>query len=120
MVSLLPSNFKSHYFNATVGDQNYIFRILKMNKSVFIYIGSDGNEVLDEIGVAMPMQNNEIVGTTALGPLIGCESKEFSMKLAKKLNKQVYISCNVPVDRMVRPLIEKCLSDEIKAHPEHF
>ncbi|XP_055381865.1 proteasome assembly chaperone 4-like [Condylostylus longicornis] len=115
-----PSKFTSQLFTTQVGESTYNFRVLKMVNSIFIYIGTQGNESLDEMGIAMPMKNNEIVGTTIAGPLLGCDSQELASKLAKRLGKQVFISCNIPTDRMIRPAIEKALTEKIKLHPDAF
>lgn len=50
----------------------------------------------------------------------GNGSERLAAKLAKKLNKQIFISCNVVEDRLSSPAIEKRLVEEIKAHPEFF
>lgn len=47
-------------------------------------------------------------------------SERLAAKLAKKLNKQVFISCNIVEDRLCSPALEKRLVEEIQAHPEYF
>jgi len=39
---------------------------------------------------------------------------------AKRTGKQVYVSCSVPYDQNLLPLIEKRIGEELKTHPEHF
>lgn len=118
--TFLPSRLKEHFFTADIGDVMYKYRILKMKESIFIYIGQGDNEVFDEIAVAMPMENNDVVSTRVIGVDVGCESQELAKIFAKKLNKQVFLSCNVDSDKMIRPMLAKNLSDEIKKCPEAF
>jgi len=47
-------------------------------------------------------------------------SLNLASRLAKKFQKAVYVSINVPSDRLSLPAIEKQLQEEIKAHPEKF
>lgn len=119
--NLLPSSFTSHSATIEVNESRVNIRVLKMNSSLFLYIGPEGDESIHEAGVAMPMSNpKEFLGTTILGDHVGCDSQELATKLARKLGKQVYISCNIPFDRMLRPILEKNLNSLIKEHPECF
>lgn len=89
-----------------------------MDKSVLIYIGQSDNEVLDELAVALPVQDN--VSTTIIGLNTGCDSQELAQQFTKRLKKQVFISCNVPTNNINRPLIVKRIAEEIKTVPEAF
>lgn len=120
MPQIQQSNLKSHRFSASINDSQFNYRILKMKDSVFIYIGEEGNEVFEEIGMAMLTNKQEIISTTITGALLGCGSQELAEKLTRKLMKQVYVSCNVPLDGIIRPFIEKKLNEEIKGSNEHF
>ncbi|XP_055837254.1 uncharacterized protein LOC129905728 [Episyrphus balteatus] len=117
---LEPSSFSSHHSTFEITETKYSVRILKMNNSTFIYIGINGREFLDEIGLAMPIADSpgNVVNTVALGPQLGCDSQQLAQKLAKRLNKQIYVSCNVPFDRMVMPMLEKNLVKIIQDNPD--
>lgn len=92
-----------------------------MKDSVFIYIGQDSNEVFNEMAMAMPNQTgNEIIKTTILGDLLDGESQEFARNFAKKLNKLVFVSCNVSSDKEIRALLEKRITEEINTNPDAF
>ncbi|KAL5286897.1 PSMG4 family protein [Megaselia abdita] len=118
---LLPTSFTSHISTIEVNEVRINVRVLKMINSVFIYIAPEADESIHEAGVAMPMSNpKEFIGTTILGDQLGCDSQELATKLSRKLEKQVYLSCNVPFDRMLRPILEKNLNSLIKEHPECF
>lgn len=91
-----------------------------MNGSLLIYIGAKDNETMDELAVSLQNRNQEVISSPVFGPVIGCASQELSEKITKRLKKQVYISCNVTDDRILRPLIEKRLVEEIVNFPQCF
>lgn len=113
------STFVSHLFTGEVAGQTLNYRILRMQDSVFIYIGKKDEEVLDglAVGLLSPYQNREAVTTSILE---STESFDIAQKLAVKLNKPVFVSCNVNIDRLVAPVIETHLIQEIKERPEFF
>lgn len=117
-VKPLPSTWTSHSFTTRISDTTYTFRVLKMNQSLFIYIGGGENETFDALAVAMPIE--ETISTTILGAQTGDDSKELAQQFTKRLNKQVFLSFNVPSNGTIRPLIVKRLSEEIKNVPNAF
>lgn len=116
--SLAESKLTGHTFSADVSSNCYNYRILKMNNSVFIYIGERDNELFDELVMAVP--SDSALGTTILGSDTGFDSKEIAIQMARRLKKQVFISCNVHLDNLLKPLIIKRLAKEISEHPEAF
>ena len=46
-MSLFTSNFNSHLFSEKVGGQTLNYRVLKMQDSLFIYIGNSEKETFD-------------------------------------------------------------------------
>ncbi|XP_055593583.1 proteasome assembly chaperone 4-like [Uranotaenia lowii] len=122
MAATLSPNFSSHLCSVEVCDVRYNIRILKMKESVFIYIGEQNAETFDELAMAMAGlgDSKETMSTSIMGAPVGCGSEELAQKLAKKLRKQVYLSANVPNDRIVRPTIEQKLFEEINNNLECF
>lgn len=117
-IKKVSSKWNSHQFTGNISDTLYSFRVLKMDKSVLIYIGQSDSEMLDELAVALPVQNN--VSTTIIGSSTGCDSQELSQQFSKRLKKQVFISCNVSMSNINRPLIVKRIAEEIKNVPDAF
>lgn len=117
-IKKVPSKWTNHYFTGEISDTMFSFRVLKMDKSVFIYIGQCDNESFDELAVAMPVQDN--VSTTIIGSQVGCNSQELAQQFTKRLKKQVFISCNIPTNNIIRPLIVKRIAEEIKNVPDAF
>lgn len=93
-----------------------------MNGSIFIYIGQENAESLEELAMAMKTPSNEILSSEILSPgSENCRSQDLSRKLSKKLNKQVYVSCNVPSNiSFVAQEVENRLALEIKENPDFF
>lgn len=116
------SKFASHFFKAEIaGLKSTIinYRILKMENSVFIYIGSKDDEQLNglALGLLIPNQSEKSTSTAILESQ---ESKDMAQKLSIRLNKPVFVSCNVNLDRHTAPIVEKHLIEEIKERPECF
>lgn len=112
------SKFHNHFFAGDVSGQAMNFRVLKMEDSLFIYIGTKDSETFDDIGLAMLLPNKkEAISTSLIG---STESRDIAQKLSLRLNKPVFISCNTSMDRITRPLIEKILLQEVTERPEFF
>lgn len=117
---LVPSRFQGHLFSVDISDSQYNFRVLKMRDSLFVYIGQSGQEVFDEMAMAMPMADSgECVATTIMGEQL-CTSQELATNFAKKLKKQVFLSCNVSPEPHIRPALSKRFADELRAMPDKF
>lgn len=113
--------FTSSQGQLLVGEQKYIIRILKMNGSTMVFLSLAEPERLDEIALAMKMpQDNQVVGTFVLGPQIITDSQRMAEKLCKRFGRHFIVSYNVNVDRMTTPLLEKQLSEYIRAHENQF
>lgn len=117
-LQIIPSHLASYQFSAEISNSWYNYRILKMNGSLFIYIGEKSNETFDELAMAIP--SDEIIGTTIIGNDSVIDSKEIAMQITRRLKKQVFISCNVRSDNLLKPLLIKRLAEEIKEHPKEF
>lgn len=113
------SRLEGHIFTADISDSLYNYRILKMKDSLFVYLGENDCEVFTEMAMAMPMPNGECLVTTILGEHLG-SSQELALNFAKKLKKQVYLSCNVPQDRQIRPALSRRFIEEYKQNPDKF
>lgn len=113
------SVFTSHLFSGEASGQAINFRVLKMQDSIFIYIGKKDDEVLDglAVGLLSPYDDRQAITTSILE---STESRDIAQKLAVKLNKPVFISFNISVDRFTSPIVEKQLLQEIKERPEFF
>lgn len=117
-IEKVESRWKSHLFTAEIAENIFTFRVLKMNESLFIYIGQQDNESLDELAMAVPVE--DFVSTTIIGTLHGCDSQELAKQFTHRLKKQVFISCNVPSNNIIRLDIVKRITEEMKNIPDAF
>lgn len=89
-----------------------------MNQSIFIYVGRSDAEPLDELAMAVPIE--DVIGITIIGTQYGCDSQEFAQQITKRLRKQVFVSCNIPSNNTIRLLLVKRIAEEIKNVPDAF
>lgn len=47
MMASVASQFNSHRFTEKIGGQTLVYRVLKMQDSLFVYIGNSEKETLD-------------------------------------------------------------------------
>lgn len=117
-IEKVDSLWKSHYFTADISEQVYTFRVLKMNGSLFVYIGQHGNESLDELAMAVPVK--DFVSTTIIGTIHGCDSQELAQQFTHRLKKQIFVSCNISSNSLIRLMLVKRLAEEMKNVPDAF
>jgi proteasome assembly chaperone 4 len=113
----LSSTFNSHQFSEEITGQTLIFRILKMQESLFIYIGKKDSEELSALAIGFTSQKKESLSSSILE---SPESCDLAQKLSLRLNKPVFVSFNGPSDRITKPTIEQRLIKEITDRPEFF
>lgn len=92
--------FESQLFYKEVNEVKYVFRVLTMQDSVFIYIGPAKNENFDAFALAMQTTNGEISKTTILESG-DSTAEDLAQKVSKKLKKPVFLSCHGIEDRLV-------------------
>lgn len=91
-----------------------------MQDSLLIYIGKKDEEAFNSLGLGFPLQNSKESVSSSLFNIEDTESRDLAQKLSLRLKKPVFVSCNVSVDRISKPLIEQRLVQEITEFPEHF
>lgn len=117
-ITKVDSKWMTHYFTAEIFDSIYVIRVLKMNQSLFIYIGQNGCESFDELAMAMPV--NDFISTTIIGTQHGSESEELAQQLTRRLKKQVFVSYNLAMNAQIRLMLVKRIAEEIKSVPDAF
>uniref|UniRef100_A0A0A9Z9J2 Proteasome assembly chaperone 4 n=1 Tax=Lygus hesperus TaxID=30085 RepID=A0A0A9Z9J2_LYGHE len=110
--------FKPHQFTDTVLGQQVTFEILKMNSSVYVWIGSSSRNTMENMCMAIPSRfSPQPLASTWFGETD--VTSPMSQKLSKKLNKPVILSLNV-LDQHAVPHVEQALFSDIKNNPEHY
>lgn len=115
------SKFNFHNFKDQILEKKLIFQIIKMQDSLIVYVNDKDDNNFSDLSLAM---NNRHDNTPIATKLIGNPPEDFSEAVAcrfsKRTGKVVYFSCNVTQDRILVPLIEKRIIEEMKAHPDKF
>lgn len=127
----------THEFLGEVAGTQFKYWVLRMENQLMIHISEANNNHFNDLAVSMPggqpttsilggfiiiyLRTLSLINSHFIGTEIdGNGSERLAGRIAKKLNKQVFISCNVVEDRLASPAIEKRLVEEIQAHPEFF
>lgn len=112
---------KFHEFVAKVGDLSISCHVIKMENSLYLWVGDYNENAMNDLSFAIKSPYEKEPLTTKI---MGSIANEFSTSLAKRLSKKlsiaVYVSFNVQVDNLSLPAIERRLRDEFNSHPEIF
>ncbi|XP_018562852.1 uncharacterized protein LOC108904694 [Anoplophora glabripennis] len=120
-VELAKPKFIVHKFVSEITEHKIVFQVIKMIDSLFIYINDKDRLQFSDLSFAMTNRYDKCpTGTTLIGNFSEEVSKNIACRISKKVNKAVYLSCNVEQDRLLIPLIEKRLYEEIKSYPDKF
>ena len=112
---ILPCSFKFHEFVTQVGEIKIAGHVVKMEESLYLWIGIKGNDLMDDLSFAISSKyESQAVSTRIMGPVIDSNSNNIAKRLAKKIGKPVYVSFNVPADNLSLPGIEKNVIEELK------
>lgn len=121
VIEYMKPNFEIHSFSTEIADSIIHFQVLKMEKSLFIWIGTGTDPTFSDLGMALVTNyDRSPLCTRLMGAHTDVTSLNLASRLAKKFQKAVYVSYNVPSDRLSLPAVENQLQEEIKAHPEKF
>merc|ERR1711911_30660 len=94
-------------------EKSVYFKLIKLSESYFVWIGLE--PLLSNMAVAMPTKFSSTPSSTLLfGNKSELGTSSLAQKLAKKFNKQIFVSCSVPYDQQLSVLLEKRLSQAIK------
>ncbi|KAJ8931171.1 hypothetical protein NQ314_015946 [Rhamnusium bicolor] len=120
-VEYTATRFNVHKFMEEITEKKIIFQVIKMLDSLFIYINDKDQPYFNDLSLAMKNRyDNSAIGTSLIGNFTEDISKTVACRISKKVNKSVYLSYNIEQDRLLIPLIEKRLYEEIKTNPNKF
>lgn len=119
-LELLPCSFQFHDFHDTVGQVGLQCQFMKMDQSLYVWVGDDDENMKDlALGFAMQNQSkNSVLATKIMGPIDNEVSSDLARRLSKKSGKPVYVSFNLTVDNLNLPNIERRIYQEFQIHPE--
>ena len=106
-IEYCESTIHSHGFQFKVCDKSVIVKALKLEKSLFLWIGSTSQPVLDDLALSMSTPyGHDPLQTNLMGDVLNMTSANLASRLSKKLNKPVYVGFNLDCDKMSLPAIE--------------
>lgn len=123
-VEYVEPSFEVHNFTTSMSqDEGLVcIQVLKMENSLFVWIGSQGVPTFQDLSVAMNTSYDRLpLISKLMGGQCDSVSSNLSSKLSKKLGITVYVSFNLPSeDRIVIENVEKMIQEEIRTHPGKF
>lgn len=120
-VEMVESNLKTHSFTDKIGTTLASFGVLKLKDSLFVWVGSCDEPKLMNMCVAMKSSYETLPLTSQiLGPHSDDLSSSLASQLTKRLNKPVFVSVNLQIDRFLFPEVTKRLKEEINNNSEYF
>lgn len=114
--------FTSHVANLDTGVVQCTLRVLKMNGSTMLFLHGKETNCLDELAVAMPARppSKDVIGTTFMGDHGQSDSLVMARKLSARYGRQFYVSMNLQLDNLTRPVFEKALVTYMKDNLSQF
>jgi len=110
-----PCSIKIHNFSSTISERLIHYQVTQLVGQTMIWVG-EGDPALSSLAAGVPGPG--CPSTPLLGG--GDQSTLLAGRLAKKLNKQVFVSYNVAEDMLTTPQVIERLVEEIKNFPEKF
>ncbi|XP_068092923.1 proteasome assembly chaperone 4 [Hyperolius riggenbachi] len=110
-----------HNFSEKLCDKLVHFHVMSLQDCFFLWVGFC--PTLRNLAVAMCSRYDDSVplSTLILGDKSDPTSSSFAQRLAKKTQKQVFASINIPTnDSQLMMLIEKRIKQEMESFPEKF
>lgn len=116
---LSPCSFKFHNFNMKVGDTAISCEIVKMEDSLYLWIGDCTEPSMDDLSFALLSKfDQKPIATKIMGAIADPTSTNIASRLSMKLGKPVYVSFNAVANNIILPAIEKRLHKEFKTHAD--
>jgi hypothetical protein len=120
-IEYMKSNFEIHNFVTEIAETPVCFQLLKMESSLFIWIGSGTDPTFSDLGMALNSSYDRLpLSTRLMGPNADMMSLNLASRLSKKFERAVFVSYNLPSDRLILRAVEKRLQEEVAAYPEKF
>ncbi|XP_008829893.1 proteasome assembly chaperone 4 isoform X1 [Nannospalax galili] len=109
-----------HNFSARLWEQLVHFHVMRLTDSLFLWVGATPH--LRNLAVAMCSRFDSIpVCTSLFGDTSDTTSTGLAQRLARKTNKQVFVSYNLQnTDSNFALLIENRIKEEMETFPEKF
>lgn len=118
---LLPCSFMFHEFVTKITDVNIACQIIKMEDSLFLWVGDCNNPNMDDLSFALVSNSDKRpIATKIMGTVADATSTNMARRLTMKLGKPVYVSFNITADNITLPGIERRIQEEFKTCADLF
>ncbi|XP_019958156.1 proteasome assembly chaperone 4 [Paralichthys olivaceus] len=109
-----------HNFSEKILEQLVHFHVMKLSGGFFLWVGSA--PVLSNMAMSMSSKFDSMpLSTLVMGDPSNTAPTSLSLRLAKRTNKQVFVSYSLPMtDSNLSLLVENRIKKELELHPEHF
>uniref|UniRef100_A0A8C6S7Y7 Proteasome assembly chaperone 4 n=1 Tax=Neogobius melanostomus TaxID=47308 RepID=A0A8C6S7Y7_9GOBI len=109
-----------HNFSEKILEQVVHFHVMKLNGGFFLWIGS--TPVLSNLAVSMSSKHDSMpLSSQIMGDPSNTSANTLAQRLAKRTQKQVYVSYSLAVtDCNLSLLVENRIKKELELHPEYF
>lgn len=107
-----------HTFQTEVMNQTVFFQVIKLCDSFHLWVGTSSN--FGDMSVAMNTKFSSLPTGSVLIGQSESTSLPMAQRLSKRTGKQVFVSSSLPFDRVILPIVEKRIGEELQAHPEFF
>lgn len=107
-----------HTFHSEIVNQMVYFQVIKLCDSFHLWVGT--SPVFGDMSVAMNTKYSSLPTGSVLIGQSESTSLPIAQRLSKRTGKQVFVSSSLPYDRVMLPLVEKRIGEELQAHPEFF
>ncbi|KAM6922037.1 proteasome assembly chaperone 4 [Xenentodon cancila] len=113
-------NVSTHNFSDKILEQVVHFHVMKLSGGFLLWLGSA--PVLSNLAVSMSSRFDSMpLSTLVMGDPSNTAATSLAQRLAKRTNKQVFVSYSLPMtDSNLSLLVENRIKKELELHPEHF
>lgn len=120
-VQNIPANIGFHSFTSRVADRIVRFEVMKFKDSIYLWIGDGRCRNFGDLSLALLSRySTEPTSTQIMGNQTNLTSLNLANKLTKKLKKPMYVSYNLPDDRLTTTVVNERISEEVKNNPQFF
>ncbi|CAL8394533.1 unnamed protein product [Boreogadus saida] len=107
-------------FCEKISEQTIHFHVMKMNGGFFLWVGA--SPTMSNLAVSMISKFDSVpLSMLLMGDKSETAPNALAQRLAKKTNKQVFVSYNLPmVNTNLALQVEDRIKKEMGNHPEHF
>ncbi|XP_066259318.1 proteasome assembly chaperone 4-like [Euwallacea similis] len=112
-IEFIAPKSKVHQFTDIISDKTVLFQIIKLKETIIIYINNIQQPSCNNISMAM---NTRFSSNPNTAQLLGSDehsASNMASRIAKKINKTVFLSLNLEDTRFIIPLVEKRLNEEV-------